>query len=129
MAFGTCIARRKTGEDAMNNFLDESRVARAVEVRTGCAGTCCGRDAQEVVKRIEKGVNDAKAAVAEKLEDGKIAAKRLLKRGRYGVEDCIEKTSHDIKRHPFGFVGIAFAAGAALGFLVPRATKKCSSQQ
>ena len=106
----------------MNNVLDESKVDRGAEVRGGAA-TCCGQDAQEVAKRIEKGVNDAKAAVSAKLEDAKIAAERLFKRSRYAVEDGISESAHNIKLHPFGSLAIAFAAGAALGFLVPRSAK------
>jgi len=78
-------------------------------------------------EKIEKGVNGLKAAVSETLEDGKMAAERLLKRGRYAVEDCMAETAHSIKHHPVSSLAIAFAAGAALGFLVPRAIKKSVS--
>jgi ElaB/YqjD/DUF883 family membrane-anchored ribosome-binding protein len=98
--------------------------ASSAEIRAGRVGSCCGYDPKEVAKQIEKGVNDAKAAVAEKLEDGKVAAERLLKRGRYAVEDCMTETAHTIKRHPVTSIAIAFAAGAALGLLVPRPTRK-----
>lgn len=108
----------------MNSVLDEPKVEGRAEVGAGCAATCYGHDAEEVAKRIEKGVNDAKAAVSAKLEDGKIAAERLLKRGRYAVEDSVSETAHNVKRHPFGSLAIAFAAGAALGFFVPRSAKK-----
>ncbi len=108
----------------MNSVLDESKVERGAEVRGGCAATCCGRDTEEAAKRIEKGVNDAKAAVSEKMDDAKIAAERLLKRGRYAVEDGIGETAHMIKCHPVSSLAIAFAAGAALGLLVPRFAKK-----
>ena len=107
----------------MKGVLDESKAERT-EARSGCAGTCCGRDAAEVAKRFEKGVKDAKAAVSAKLEDGKVAAERLLKRGRYAVEDGISETAHRVKRHPFGSLAIAFAAGAALALLVPRTARK-----
>ena len=103
----------------MKSLVDESKVESGAEVRA----VCCGHDAQEGAKRIEKGVNDAKAAVSVKLEDGKIAAERLLKRGRYAVEDGITESVHKIKRHPVGSLAIAFATGAALGFLVPRSAK------
>ena len=86
--------------------------------------TCCGLDTQEAAKRIEKGLNDAKAAVSAKMDDAKVAAERLLKRGRYAVEDGLGETTHLIKRHPVSYVAIAFAAGAALSLLVPRFAKK-----
>jgi ElaB/YqjD/DUF883 family membrane-anchored ribosome-binding protein len=99
--------------NAMKSVLDESDVDRGVERRV--EGAC-----------FEKGINDAKAAVSEKLDDGKIAAERLLKRGRYAFEDSVEETAHNIKRHPFGSVALAFAAGAALGLLMlaPHSAKK-----
>lgn len=86
----------------MNSVLEESKGAN-------CA---CG------------GLENVKTAVSEKLEDGKIAAERLLKRGRYAVEDCMSETAHEIKHHPVSSLAIAFVAGAALGFLVPRSVKK-----
>ncbi len=108
----------------MNGVLDESKIERGAEVCGGCTATFRGQEAQEVAKRIVKGVNDAKAAVSAKLEDGKVAAERFLKRGRYAVEDGIGETAQKIKHHPFSFLAIAFAAGAALGFLAPRFAKK-----
>lgn len=108
----------------MKSVWAESKVEKGADARSGCAATCCGHDMQEDVKRMEKEVDKAKAAISAKLEDGKIAAERLLKRGRYAVEDGIEQTAHDIKRHPFRSVAIGLAAGAVLGFLVPRIAKK-----
>jgi ElaB/YqjD/DUF883 family membrane-anchored ribosome-binding protein len=108
----------------MKEVLDESKVESASEARKGCACTCCAHDASELGKRMERAVDDAKAVVSAKLEDGKFAAERLLKRGQYAVEDGLEEAAHNIKRNPFGSLAIAFAAGAALALLVPRATKK-----
>jgi len=123
-AFGTPIALLTTGENPMKSVVDESRADSSAQARSGCAANCCGHDVEEVAKRIEKGVNDAKAAVSAKLEDGKIAAERLVKRGRYALEDGISEAAHNIKRHPFGSLAVAFAAGAALAFLIPRSAKK-----
>jgi ElaB/YqjD/DUF883 family membrane-anchored ribosome-binding protein len=108
----------------MKSVLAESKIEKGADARSGCTATCCGHDVQEGARRIEKGVNNAKAAISAKLEDGKIAAERLLKRGRYAVEDGIEQTAHNVKRHPFSSVAIGLAAGAVLGFLVPRIAKK-----
>src|SRR5579859_3710680 len=108
----------------MKSVLDESKVEGGAGAQASCAATWCGYDAQEVEKRIEKGVNDAKAAVSAKLEDGKIAAERLLKRGRYAVEECISETARKVKRHPFGSLAIVFAAGTILGYLAPHSAKK-----
>lgn len=106
----------------MKGVLEETTAETGSEARRGRAG--CGQDARELGKRIERAVDDAKDAVSAKLEDGKFAAERLLKRSRYAAEDGLEEAVHTIKRNPLGAVAIAFAAGAALGFLVPRVTKK-----
>jgi ElaB/YqjD/DUF883 family membrane-anchored ribosome-binding protein len=106
----------------MKSVMEETKVESGSEARTGCA--FCGHDAQELGKRIERAVDEAKDAFSATLEDGKFAAERLLKRGRYAVEDGLEEAAHNVKRNPFGALAIAFATGAALAFLVPRATKK-----
>ena len=94
----------------MNSVLDESKVEAGAKLRANCAAAA----------RME----DAKEAITAKLEDGKIAAERLLKRSRYAVEDGLEEAAHSIKQHPFSTLAIGFAAGAALGLLVPRLGKK-----
>ena len=101
-------------------------VSNDPKVESAPQGVCtlCGHDPQEVARRIEKSVDDAKAAVAEKLEDGKIATERFLRRGRYAVEDGMTQVTRNIKRNPFGSLAIAFAAGAALALLVPRPVRK-----
>jgi ElaB/YqjD/DUF883 family membrane-anchored ribosome-binding protein len=96
---------------------DTNAASRAQEERN------C-RDEEEIARRIEKGINDAKAAVSEKLEDGKIAAERLIKQGRYAVEDGLSELVHNVKRHPISFLGIAFAAGAVFGLLLAQTPKK-----
>ena len=101
----------------MDTFTTEPNTERSTEA--GGEGTCLGTDLKEAAKRFEKGLNDSKAAVSEKLEESRIAAERLLKHGRYAVEDGIEETLHQIKRHPLGSLAIAFASGAAFGFLLP----------
>jgi len=98
--------------------MSESKVDRSV------GAACCEFDTKEVAKKIEKGIHDAKAVVSAKLEDGKFAADRLVKRGRHMVEDGLDETETTIKHHPFGAVAAAFAAGAAIGFLAPRAFRK-----
>jgi ElaB/YqjD/DUF883 family membrane-anchored ribosome-binding protein len=79
---------------------------------------------EEAALQVEKGANKAKAAVSETLDDGVAAARRLLKRSRYTVEDRLEEAAHTIKQHPFRSLAIGFAAGTALGLLVPRLGRK-----
>ena len=98
------------------------QVPRAARIPVACAEI--GKEVKEAAQRVERGVNDAKAAVSEKLDDSVAAARRLLKRNRYTVEDGLEKTARNIKRHPFGTLAIGFAAGALMGLLVPRFGRK-----
>ncbi len=111
----------------MKSAVEEPRAERAPSACAGACGTCATcirKEVKEAAQRVEKGVNDAKAAVSEKLDDGVASARRLLKRSRYTVEDRLEEAAHNIKQHPFSSLAIGFAAGAALGFLVPRFGRK-----
>ena len=101
----------------MDTVFVEPKIEKTTDA--GYAGTCFGRDLKEAAKRVEKGLNDSKTAFSAKLDEGRIAAERILKHSRYAIEDGIEETAHRIKRHPLRTFAIAFAAGAALGFLVP----------
>jgi ElaB/YqjD/DUF883 family membrane-anchored ribosome-binding protein len=102
----------------------KSAIEEPDRASTECAATSIRREVKETAQRVEKGVSDAKAAVSEKLDDGIVAARRLLKRSRYTVEDGLEEAAHNIKQHPFSSLAIGFAAGAALGLLIPRLGKK-----
>lgn len=89
------------------------------ELRANGAPAACasvGKNVQEAAQRLEKGVHDARAAVADKLDD----ARRLLKRSRHTAEDRLDEAAHAIKQHPFRSLAIGFAAGAVLGLLLPR---------
>jgi hypothetical protein len=103
--FSTGISERRLQENAAKlgealNAKEASTGKDAGETRVGRGASCCGYDAKQVAKQFEKGASEAKAAVVEKLEDGKVAAERFLKRGRYAVEDCMTETAHTVKRHP-----------------------------
>ena len=82
------------------------------------------REQEEIAQRIEKRINDAKSAVSERLEESKHAAGRLVKQGRYAVEDGLSDLAHHIRRNPMKFLGIAFAAGAALGLILALTAKR-----
>jgi ElaB/YqjD/DUF883 family membrane-anchored ribosome-binding protein len=107
----------------MNSVLDEPGVERS-EVESNSSTTCCQRDLEQIAKRIDKQVEDAKAAVAAKLEASRIAAERLLKRSQYKVEDGLSEMAHTIKRYPLQSVAIALAAGAVLSLFFPRSVRK-----
>ena len=80
--------------------------------------------AKEKVQLLAKNVDRAKAAVSDTIEDGKMAAERLLKRGRYAVEDSVEDRIHQIRRKPLNAVAVAFTSGMAVGFIVSCLRKK-----
>jgi ElaB/YqjD/DUF883 family membrane-anchored ribosome-binding protein len=101
----------------MKSALEELKAGKA-------SAATCAKEVKEAAPRVEKGVTDAKAAVSEKLDDGMVAARRLLKRSRYIIEDKLEEAAHAIKQHPFRTLAVGFAAGALLGFLVPRPGRK-----
>jgi len=80
--------------------------------------------AKEKLEHLAKNVDRAKAAVSDTIEDGKMAAERLLKRGRYAVEDSVEERIHQIRRKPLKAVAVAFTSGMVVGFLVSCLRKK-----
>jgi ElaB/YqjD/DUF883 family membrane-anchored ribosome-binding protein len=69
--------------------------------------------------QVGKAVNRAKAAVSEKIDDGRIAAERMFKRSRYAMEDGVDTAVRQVKRNPVSSVLVAFAAGAMVGLLAP----------
>ena len=97
----------------METALAESTVETGAECPCSCPCVSCG-----------KAFSDAKAAVSAKLEDGKIAATRFVRHARYVAEDGVEEAAHAVKRNPLKFLFIAFSVGAALGFLLPRPSRR-----
>jgi ElaB/YqjD/DUF883 family membrane-anchored ribosome-binding protein len=57
----------------------------------------------------------ATTAMAEAIEDGIHAVKRVGKTGSDAAEEFIEDTKERVKRHPTGSVVTAFAMGFAIG--------------
>ena len=84
--------------------------------------------AKEKVQLLAKNVDRAKAAVSDTIEDGKMAAERLLKRGRYAVENALEQRIHEIRRKPMKAVALAFTSGLVVGFLVSCLRKRPQSR-
>ena len=82
------------------------------------------RHFNQSAKWLENNVRESLDTVAERLEDSRIAARRLLKRGRYAVENGVEDTAQNIRRNPFGSLTLASSAGVAVGFVVSRVCKK-----
>ena len=59
-----------------------------------------------------------KGVVAEAVEDSMVTARRAVKHGYASAEDWVDEASHQIKRHPLGYVAGAFALGALVSWLV-----------
>jgi len=106
----------------MNNAVDEPKIEHEAKAKSCCSAGSCPCD--EMAKRIEHGVDEAKAAAAAKLEEGKIVAERLLVNAKRGAEDGIRATARKIQDHPFETVGLALAAGATLALLLPHSDKE-----
>lgn len=107
----------------MENVLEESGFE--TPGGNGCHGaTHLGEEIKVTAKRLEKDLKESSAAVLARLEDGAVAAQRLLKRSRYAATDCVDDTAHQIKSYPFRSITVALAAGVALGFLAAYLRRK-----
>jgi ElaB/YqjD/DUF883 family membrane-anchored ribosome-binding protein len=74
-----------------------------------------GLHVAEKVARAGYEVERLKARASHAVEDGTVAAKRMIKRGRYAAEDLREETAHRIKRDPFRAVLVTFGVGVGVG--------------
>jgi len=72
--------------------------------------------------------NSSKKALVSAVEDYVGAARRAMKRGRFAAEDLMDEAAHSIKQRPLQTValtfGLAFGAGALLGWVTSRTRKK-----
>src|SRR4030095_1082345 len=68
---------------------------------------------------VQVGVEAArlKAQASHAVEDARIEARRLAKRGRRAADDLLEETAYRIKRDPFRSVAITLAVGLGVGAL------------
>jgi hypothetical protein len=70
-------------------------------------------------------------SVSDNLEDGKLSAERLLKRG-HDTEGCQDDANYQVRRNPWATVALGFCAGAIAGALfglpVPRGGKKLDAE-
>ncbi|MEQ1884931.1 MAG: hypothetical protein ABL967_07705 [Bryobacteraceae bacterium] len=103
----------------MNNVSEEGMVHANVDT-SGRLAAACSMHAEDLARQWERGVKNARAAVEDKIEDTKREAQRFVKRSRFAVEDKILESAHQMKKHPGVTLAAAFAAGAVLGFMMPR---------
>jgi ElaB/YqjD/DUF883 family membrane-anchored ribosome-binding protein len=60
----------------------------------------------------------AASAVADALEDGGEAARRVTKQGSHAATELIDDTRRRVQRHPFETVVATFAAGIGAGAVI-----------
>ena len=63
-------------------------------------------------------------AVSEAIEDGKVAARRAVKRGYNRAEDLIDEAAYRVKRSPLQSVALGFCAGFLIGAVLIRLLRK-----
>jgi ElaB/YqjD/DUF883 family membrane-anchored ribosome-binding protein len=69
----------------------------------------------------------AASAVADALEDGGEAARRVAKHGSHAATELLDDTRKRVQRHPLETVAAAFAAGIAAGAAISRVMRRRSS--
>ena len=77
----------------------------------------------EAAKAGQRAIHDLKISrdtVADTLEDGRVAAERLIGETRDRVEDFVYQATRKIKRSPLAAVALAFGVGALLGAVLSR---------
>jgi ElaB/YqjD/DUF883 family membrane-anchored ribosome-binding protein len=60
-------------------------------------------------------VKRVKEAVADAVDNGVVAAKRVVKQGRRVAEDLADDAEYRVKQHPFSALGVSFGIGMGLG--------------
>ncbi len=70
-------------------------------------------------------VSKARDLVNDVLENGQHKMKRTVKRAVVSAEDCLEDTTHLIKRHPWQSVGVAVGIGTLVGVFAGWQAGRC----
>lgn len=87
-------------------------------------------DAAVNLTHLTHEVEQAKVLVNDVIEEGKHKVERTFKRGFVAAEDCIEDTTHFIKRHPWQSLGVAVGVGAIAGLFAGwQAGRVCERRQ
>lgn len=82
-------------------------------------------DAAVNLAHLTHQVEKAKVLVNDVVEDGKHKVERTFKRAIVSAEDCIEDTTHFIKRHPWQSMGAAVGVGAIVGLFAGWQAGRC----
>lgn len=102
----------------MTTVLEEHKVQENTDGKTEAA--CLLTGVKEAAEHMGETLSASKAKIVETLKDRQRSAERFLRQGRFAVEDGVEEGTHRIKRSPFTYVGVAFAAGTIAGILFGR---------
>jgi hypothetical protein len=89
----------------------------------GKAGDLIGK-AGETFAETAKTASKFTSAVADAVEDGIGAAKRVVKHSGDAAEEFFDDTTKRLQRHPIETVFVSFAAGIALGVVIGWITKR-----
>ena len=66
----------------------------------------------------------ASGAVSEAIEDGKVAARRAVKRSYNRAEDLMDDAAYRVKKSPLQSVGVCFGVGVLVGAILVGLLKK-----
>jgi len=61
---------------------------------------------------------DIKTAATDKLDDGMLAAKRVIRQRTHDLQDLRDATALKVRRAPFQTLALAVGSGLMLGFVV-----------
>jgi hypothetical protein len=89
----------------------------------GKAGEVLGK-AGETFTETARTASKFTSAVADAVEDGIGAAKRVVKQGGDAAEEFFDDTTKRLQRHPIETLVASFAAGVALGVVIGWVTKR-----
>ena len=69
----------------------------------------------EVRDQLGAEVKRVKEAVVDAVDNGAVAARRVVKQGRRAAEDLVDGAEYRVKQHPFSALGVTFGIGMGLG--------------
>jgi hypothetical protein len=103
--------------------MSESAMGKAASDVMGKAGDVMGK-AGETFAETARTASKFTSAVADAVEDGIGAAKRVVKQSGDAAEEFFDDTTKRLQRHPIETIVASFAAGVALGVVIGWITKR-----
>ena len=116
----------------MKTTLEDSRIDEQSDPRSDSDPATIRDEITDAVKRVEKKFNASTSAFLDTLEEGRISAERLVRRGRNAAELCLDDATYRMKRNPLAAAALLFGAGAMAGVLfglvAPHVSRKSASE-